>query len=79
MGFNLKKLKQIDSIHKKCVFEFIRDQEAQNVLTSLNIPMVVYYICLAYYLSAPKEYFENCEHNMSISKDSCVTLLVNVC
>ena len=60
----LKRLKQIDTKFKLPVFGFIR--ETENDLSSLlNIPMMIYYLCLAYYFE--QDYFEKCTKNMTIS------------
>ena len=65
MTQNLKRIKKIGNHDKLPVFGYIR--KSQNELTFLTIPMLIYYLCLAYYFH--EEYFEKCTNNMKISKD----------
>ena len=51
---SLSKLKAIDQTSKDAVFGYIKQFEKSLILN--NIPMAVYYLCLAYYYFA--EYFD---------------------
>ena len=65
MALNFKRLKQINDNEKFAVFGYIR--ETENKLSLLNIPIMIYYLCLAYYFQ--QDYFEKRSKNMAISAD----------
>ena len=64
MALNLKRLKAVNDKDTFTVFGFIRN--TQNEL-SMNVPMMIFYLCLGYFFEA--EYFEKCGNNMQISAD----------
>ena len=65
MASSLKRLKQINNKDKFAVFGYIRETENESSL--LTIPMMIYYLCLAYYFQ--EDYFDESRSNMAISAD----------
>ena len=65
MALNLERLKQIDDDNNYTVSGYIR--KIQNELSLLNVPTIIYYLCLSYYYF--EEYFEKVTNGMDISSD----------
>lgn len=70
MALNLKRLKQIDDHEKSPVFGYIR--RVQKELTLLNVPIMIYYLCLGYYFM--EEYFEKSANEMEISENKLTVI-----
>ena len=68
MALRLKELKKINDTHKFTVFGYAKRVQKES---SLTIPLMINYLCLAYYFHG--EYFEKCGNNLEIS-NGAVTL-----
>ena len=74
MTMSLKRVKSANKHFKFSVFGYLRDHEKQE---SINIPMMIKYICLNYYLLTDK--FTKCGNQITLHDDNHIAIDIEKC